>query len=56
MVTNPIGPIVDQLNLQKRLLKNVISGVSDEAANKKLEGAPNHVAWITGHRGADIQH
>jgi len=49
MATNSIGPIVDQLNLQTRLLKNVISGISDETAHKKLEGSPNHAAWITGH-------
>src|SRR4051794_9308522 len=49
MATNSIAPIVDQLNLQTRLFKNVISGISDEAAHKKLEGSPNHVAWITGH-------
>jgi hypothetical protein len=49
MVTNSIGPIVDQLNLQTRLLQNVISGINDEAAHKRLEGSPNHAAWITGH-------
>ena len=49
MIANPIGPIVDQLNLQTRLLKNVISGIGDEAAHRKLEGSQNHAAWITGH-------
>ncbi len=49
MATNSIAPIVDQLNLQTRLFKNVISGINDEAAHKKLDGSPNHAAWIAGH-------
>ena len=49
MLTKSIGSIVDQLNLQTRLFKNVISGIDDEAAHKKLEGSPNHAVWITGH-------
>ncbi len=49
MKTNSIAPIVDQLNLQTRLFKNVISGIDEEAAHKKIEGSPNHAAWIAGH-------
>lgn len=40
---------MDQLNLQTRLFKNVISGIDEEAAHKKIEGSPNHAAWIAGH-------
>lgn len=41
--------IVDQLNLQTRLFKNVTEGISDSDAQKHVAPKVNHAAWLTGH-------
>jgi hypothetical protein len=41
--------IVDQLNMQTRLFKNVTEGIRDEDAQKQVAPKVNHVAWLTGH-------
>ncbi len=41
--------IVDQLNLQTRLFRNVTEGISDENAQKHVAPKVNHAAWLTGH-------
>ena len=40
--------IINLYDFHTRLFNNVIVGISDEDANKRLNTKANHIAWITG--------
>ena len=49
-MANPaISAVIDQLNLQTRLFKNVVSEIKDADASKRFTDSTNHVAWLAGH-------
>ncbi|MEO8795150.1 MAG: DinB family protein [Daejeonella sp.] len=45
---NKIAAFVDLYDLHTGFFNNVIVGISDEDAHKRLETKANHVAWLTG--------
>ena len=49
MATQQITALIDQLNLQTRLFKNVIADIKDEDAKKQIVPGTNHTAWLAGH-------
>src|SRR5678815_1888697 len=40
--------LINLYDYHTRLFNNVIVGISDEDANKRLNTKANHIAWITG--------
>ena len=46
---NEIKPLHSQLQLQTRLLKNAVAGMSDKDAQTCLNDKTNHVVWLAGH-------
>ncbi len=49
MATTPFSTIIDQLNLQTRLFKNVTAGIEDADAQKRQTPSTNHISWLAGH-------
>lgn len=44
-----IATLVEMLNLQTRLFKNVVEGITEDHAQTRLNDDTNHIAWLTGH-------
>lgn len=49
IITTSLQPVIEAINLQTRLFKNVIKDISEEHASDHFAGSPNHFSWITGH-------
>jgi hypothetical protein len=49
MATQQIASIIDQLNMQTRLFKNVVADIKEEDAKKQFTPDTNHTAWLAGH-------
>jgi hypothetical protein len=47
--TPAISALAGQFNLQTRLFKNVLEGISDKDATRRINGHMNHIAWLAGH-------
>ncbi|MEO6167025.1 MAG: DinB family protein [Chitinophagales bacterium] len=47
--TSTIDAILNQLELQTRLFRNSVDGISDHDALRQMNTNTNHVAWLTGH-------
>src|SRR5829696_4938062 len=47
--TRVVSPLLAQFKLQERLFNNVLDGLKEEDALKRINANTNHIAWLTGH-------